>query len=168
MKRPRSAPPPSAAGVVGAQRGRPRVLSGRGRTDPRWVPGAPRAAGLAARPGPAARPPPAPRRDSVCVCFSHPPRVYPLVPGARFTGGLRLHALSGPWGCFCECEGEKKKTGKGQFPVSSPLILHARAQINLGKASRRESNSNLKNLLIKAGFRNSIPLHVLAWSPGSH
>lgn len=65
-------------------------------------------------------------------------------------------------------EKKKKKTGKGQFPVSSPLILHARAQINLGKASRRESNSNLKNLLIKAGFRNSIPLHVLAWSPGSH
>ena len=66
---------------------------------------------------------------------------------------------------FCELE---KKSGRGRFPLSSPLILHAQARINLGKALRGESNSNLKNLLIKAGFRDSIPLTVLARSPALH
>ena len=85
--------------------------------------------------------------------------------------GSSLHSWALPHcplsfvGMFCELE---KKTGKGQFPLSSPLILHSQARINLGKALRGESNSNLKNLLIKAGFRNSIPLNVLAGSPALH
>lgn len=52
--------------------------------------------------------------------------------------------------------------------LSSPLILHAQDRINLGKLSRGESNSNHKNLLIEAGFRNSISLNALAGSPAEH
>lgn len=62
----------------------------------------------------------------------------------------------------------RKKSGKGGFPLPSLLILHAQARINLGKPWRGESNSNLKNLLMKAGFRNPTPLNVLADSSALH
>lgn len=61
----------------------------------------------------------------------------------------------------------ERELGKNGPPLSRPLIQHAQDRINLGKPCRGESNSNLKNLLIKAGFRNSISLNVLAGSPGS-
>lgn len=145
VKQPRLAPPPRAAGVVGAQRGRPGLWSGRGRADRRRVPGAPQAAGLAAHPGSAPRPPPAPRRGSVCLCFSLRPQEYPLVPGAPFTVGSASTPSPFRGEVFVNGEGEKrKKTRKGRFPVSSPFILHARAQINLGKASRRRVIPTLK------------------------
>jgi len=57
---------------------------------------------------------------------------------------------------------------KKRSPLSSPLIQPAQDRINLGKPSRGESHSNLKNLLIKAGFRNSISLTALAERPAWH
>ena len=118
---------------------------------------------LLAHPGVSLGPDPAIGVILICE-FLTPPLIHLLMLGAPCTAGHCSTALS-LVGMFCELE---KKSGKGQFPLSSPLILHSQARINLGKALRGESNSNLKNLLIKAGFRNSIPLNVLAGSPALH
>lgn len=67
---------------------------------------------------------------------------------------------------FCKLKRESGK--KKRSPLSSPLIQPAQDRINLGKPSRGESHSNLKNLLIKAGFRNSISLNALAERPAWH
>ena len=73
--------------------------------------------------------------ECVCMCLT----VCVSDRGSQM--GCLVPGISFPWGpspaTFSSCRDVfvnlRKKSGKGRFPLSSPLILHAQARINLGK-----------------------------------